>query len=190
MLNPMLDFSTIDKSWSLFLDRDGVINHEKHMDYVYNYLEFQFYPGVLNALKTLAERFGRIFIVTNQRGVERNLMTEEALLELHKEMLLDIEKNGGRIDAIYYCTSLDDAHPNRKPQPGMALLAKESHPEVDFSKSIMVGNNISDMQFGRNAGMFTAFVLTTSPDQSLPHPAIDNSFTDLPAFAEAIRNSK
>jgi D-glycero-D-manno-heptose 1,7-bisphosphate phosphatase len=182
----MLDLQKIDRSWTLFLDRDGVINHEKHMDYVYNFLEFEFYDGVREALKKLAGLFGRIIIVTNQRGVEKNLMTEESLLDLHRQMLQEIEVSGGRIDAIYYCTSLTDDHPNRKPQPGMAHLAKESFPEIDFARSIMVGNNLSDMFFGRNAGMFTVFVQTTSPDQALPHPAIDLAFTNLPSFAEAL----
>lgn len=182
----MLDLRNIDKSWTLFLDRDGVINHEKHLDYVYSYPEFRFYEGVLQALQTLSNRFGRTFIVTNQRGVEKKLMTEEALVSLHQDMIEDIQANGGRIDAIYYCTSLDDGHPNRKPQPGMAFLAKESYPDIEFSRSVMVGNNLSDMLFGRNAGMFTVFVKTTTPDQSLPHPAIDLSFDDLPSFAQAI----
>ena len=180
----MLDLKTIDKSWTLFLDRDGVINHEKHMAYVTNYLEFQFYDGVKEALKNLSNCFGRMIVVTNQRGVERMLMTEEDLLGLHKKMLADIEEAGGKIDAIFYCTSLDDAHPDRKPQPGMAYLAKESYPDIDLSKSVMIGNNLSDMQFGRNAGMYTVFVQTTSPDLPLPDPAIDMAFGTLPAFAE------
>jgi histidinol-phosphate phosphatase family protein len=180
----MLNLQKIDRSWTLFLDRDGVINHEKHMDYVYNYLEFEFYNGVTEALETLAGIFGRIIIVTNQRGVEKKLMTEESLLDLHRQMLHDIEDSGGRIDAIYYCTSLEDDHPNRKPQAGMAHLAKESFPEIDFSKSVMVGNNLSDMEFGKNAGMFTVFVQTTLPDQPLPHPAIDLAVQNLPAFAK------
>ncbi|MEO6916966.1 MAG: HAD-IIIA family hydrolase [Chitinophagaceae bacterium] len=185
----MPELPKINKSWSLFLDRDGVINHEKELDYIYNYAEFEFYPGALNALRILAEKFGRIFIVTNQRGVEKELMTESALIQLHQEMRKDIEKNGGRIDAIYYCTSLDNAHPNRKPQAGMAIAARDSFPEIDFSKSIMVGNNISDMLFGRNAGMQTVLVLTTSPDQSLPHPVVDYDFADLAAFATEIENN-
>jgi histidinol-phosphate phosphatase family protein len=167
-----------------------VINHEKHLDYVYNYMEFEFYHGVRAALKKLAALFGKIIIVTNQRGVEKKLMTEESLLDLHRQMMQDIEVSGGRIDAIFYCTSLVDDHPNRKPQPGMASLAKESFPEIDFSRSIMVGNNLSDMFFGRNAGMYTVFVQTTSPDLPLPHPAIDLSFTGLPAFADAFVESR
>ena len=179
----MFDLKKIDKSWTLFLDRDGVINVEKYMDYVYDYSEFIFTNGTLDALKKLSKVFGRIVIITNQRGVEKQLMTEDALIELHKEMIHDIELNGGRIDAIFYCTSLDNAHPNRKPQPGMALLAKESFPEIDFSKTIMVGNKLSDMNFGRNAGTYTVYVTTTDPDIELPNLAIDLVCKDLFDFA-------
>jgi histidinol-phosphate phosphatase family protein len=128
-----------------------------------------------------------LIIITNQRGVEKQLMTETALADIHKEMLREIEANGGKIDAIFYCTSLDNNHPNRKPQHGMALLAKESFPDIDFSRSVMVGNKLSDMFFGRNAGMFTIYVKTTDPDVALPHDAIDLCFDDLADFARALK---
>jgi D-glycero-D-manno-heptose 1,7-bisphosphate phosphatase len=186
----MLDLSKIDKSWTLFLDRDGVINHERHLDYVKNYIEFEFYDKVFEAIKTFNERFGRVVIVTNQRGVERELMTEEDLLDVHRQMMADIEANDGKIDAIFYCTSLSNDHPNRKPNPGMAFLAKEMFPEIDFRKSVMVGNNLSDMHFGRNAGMYTVFVQTTSPDLPLPDPAIDIACENLVSFAARLRQQK
>ncbi|MEO6001350.1 MAG: HAD-IIIA family hydrolase [Chitinophagaceae bacterium] len=184
----MLDLKKIDNSWTLFLDRDGVINEEKHMDYVYNYTEFKFYPGTLEALKKLSGIFGRLIIVTNQRGVEKKLMTEISLLELHKKMQREIEANGGKIDAIFYCTSLDDNHPNRKPQPGMAYLAKERYPEIEFSKSVIVGNKLSDMFFGRNAGLFTVYVKTTHPDIMLPNPAIDLIYDNLADFSNELQS--
>jgi len=182
----MLDLKDIDKSWTLFLDRDGVINVEKHMDYVYDYAEFRFCAGTLGALKKLSGIFGRLIIITNQRGVEKQLMTELSLLEIHKAMQQEIEENGGKIDAIFYCTSLDDNHPNRKPQAGMALLAKESFPEIEFSRSVMVGNKLSDMFFGRNAGMFTVYVKTTHPDIALPNAAIDLVYNDLADFSNSL----
>ena len=182
----MLDLKNINKSWTLFLDRDGVINVEKHMDYVYDYTEFKFWTGALEALKKLSGIFRRLIIITNQRGVEKKLMTESSLLEIHKAMQQEIEENGGKIDAIFYCTSLDDNHPNRKPQAGMALLAKESFPEIEFSRSVMVGNKLSDMFFGRNAGMFTVYVKTTHPDIMLPHPAIDLVCNDLADFSDSL----
>ena len=184
----MVELPAIDRSWTLFLDRDGVLNHEKQNDYIYNYSEFVFYPGALDALKLLASRFGRIIIVTNQRGVEKQLMTEADLLQLHEQMVAIIKEHGGRIDAIYYCTSLNNDHPDRKPQAGMALQAKKSFPEIDFRKTFMVGNNISDMEFGRNAGVKTVFVLTTSPLQELPHSKIDYHYADLAGFANAIES--
>ena len=186
----MLDIQKIDSSWTLFLDRDGVINHEKHLDYIYDYKEFVFYDGVKQALSIFASTFKYIFIATNQRGVGKGLMTEEALLNLHAQMMMDIVKAGGRIDDIYYCTSLNNDDPDRKPHPGMALKAKQKHADIDFSKSIMVGNNISDMEFGRNAGMNTVFLKTTQPDLPLPHPAIDIAYNSLLNFAEAVNNAR
>jgi len=117
-------------------------------------------------------------------------MTEADLLDVHRQMLADIEANGGKIDSIFCCTSLLDDHPNRKPNPGMAFLAKETFPEIDFSRSVMVGNNISDMQFGRNAGMFTVFVQTTNPELPLPDPAIDLACENLVSFANLLSKAK
>jgi HAD superfamily hydrolase (TIGR01662 family) len=182
----MLDLSLVDKSWTLFLDRDGVINHEKYQDYVYNYGEFVFYDGVPEAMKLLAERFGRIVITTNQKGIGKGLMTEADLQDIHYRMTQVIEAAGGRIDRIYYCTALDNNHPNRKPNPGMAWEAQQDFPDIAMNRSLIVGNNISDMEFGRNAGMHTVFVKTTHPQQPLPHPAIDLAVENLPDFAKAL----
>lgn len=182
----MLDLQAIDKTWTLFLDRDGVINLEKEGDYIYNPKEFVFYEGVPQAIRLLGQRFGETILVTNQRGVGKELMTELDLMDIHNYMLKDVEAAGGRIDAIYYCTSVDNSHPDRKPQPGMAYKAKQDFPHIDFSKSVMVGNKLSDMQFGRNAGMHTVYMQTTHPDQPLPHPAIDLAFKSLLNFAEAL----
>ena len=186
----MLDLKTIDRSWTLFLDRDGVINHEKEADYVYHYGEFVFYDGARIALKVFSEYFNRIILVTNQRGVGRGLMTEDALINIHSQMLLDIQDSGGRIDDIFYCTATDNNDPNRKPNPGMAYLAQKKFPPIDLKKSIMVGNNLSDMLFGRNAGMFTVHVRTTHPDIVLPNDLIDLSFENLYAFAKELQRIK
>lgn len=183
----MLDLGTIDAGWTLFLDRDGVINHEKYQDYVYNYEEFIFYDGVPEAMKLLADHFSRIILTTNQRGIGRGMMTEDDLAEIHRRMLADIEAAGGRIDKIYYCTAAENGHPDRKPNPGMALAAKRDFPEIDLSRSLIAGNNISDMEFGRNAGMHTVFIKTTHPDILLPNPLIDLAFKDLPEFAKALQ---
>ena len=97
-----------------------------------------------------------------------------------------IEQNGGRIDQIYFCPDLNEDSPNRKPNPGMGFKAKEEFPEVDFSKSIMIGNTLSDMQFGRNIGAHTIFLPTTRPEVPHDHENIDMVCNSLISFAQLI----
>jgi D-glycero-alpha-D-manno-heptose 1-phosphate guanylyltransferase len=179
------DLKAVDTSWTLFIDRDGVINPEKQGDYIRNRDEFRFYNGVKESLKMIAEKFGRIIVVSNQRGVGKGLMTEADLSGIHQKMMAEITAAGGRVDKIYYCTSTDTKHFERKPNPGMALKAKKDFPEIDFSRSIMIGNNSSDMLFGRNAGIYTVFLKTTKPEQVVPHPDIDLALDSLTDFAKA-----
>lgn len=183
---PPLDLKAIDNSWTLFIDRDGVINHEKKDEYILNWKEFKFYDDVKEALTTFGKKFGKVIIISNQRGVGRKLMTEDDLLNIHKNMQAAIEAAGGRIDKIYYCTSADHRHICRKPNPGMAFLPKKDFPDIDLSHSIMIGNKPSDMLFGRYAGIYTVFVKTTNPQQSFPHPDIDLAFDSLADFAKAL----
>jgi D-glycero-D-manno-heptose 1,7-bisphosphate phosphatase len=183
----MLDLRQINKDWTLFLDRDGVLNYEKPFDYIYTYEEFTFYDGVPEAVKVLTEKFARIILTSNQRGVGKGLMSEQDLLDIHKKMLQDLEAAGGKIDKIYYSIGATDDDPMRKPHPGMALQAKKDFPQIEFSKSVIVGNNLSDMDFGRSVGMFTIFLKTTHPLQALPHPSIDLAFNSLAAFAKALQ---
>jgi histidinol-phosphate phosphatase family protein len=181
----MLDLTKIDKDWTLFLDRDGVINHDKS-PYTLNAGEFEFYDGVLDAIKKFSGIFQHIFVVTNQRGVGRNLMTENDLLEIHELMTDCVNKSGGRIDKIYYCTAIDNDHPDRKPNPGMALRAMKEHPSVKKHQSIMVGNNMTDMHFGRSAGLHTVLLTTTGVKVDLPHPLVDLQYDSLAEFAAAL----
>jgi histidinol-phosphate phosphatase family protein len=176
----------IDPTWTLFLDRDGVINVEKNEDYVKNWSEFEFYPNSLLALPLLSKIFNRIVVTTNQKGVGKCLMSIPDLDNIHANMTIRIAQLGGRIDHIFYCTDLDNAAINRKPQPGMAYQAKEKFNEINFSNSIMVGNRMSDMEFGRNAGLHTIFLATTHPEVAFPDPAIDFRFKDLLEFTQAI----
>ena len=181
-----LDLKAIDKSWTLFLDRDGVINVDKDGSYIFTPDEFIFMEEVQDLFSRLTSTFGHIIIVTNQRGVGRGLMTEDSLHSIHHKMKEGLNKTGGKIDAIYYCTANDRLHPERKPNPGMAFRARADFPGIDLERSIIVGNNISDMRFGRNAGMHTVFVRTTTKNMQLPHPGIDLIFDSLADFAKAL----
>lgn len=181
-----MNLKEINKSWTLFLDRDGVINYEKKDEYVLRWDEFIFMPGVKDALKILNELFGVIVIVTNQKCIGKKLLTTEDLQLIHQNMVNEIAAAGGRIDQIYFCPDLEDDSPNRKPNHGMALQAKQDFPQIDFSKSMMVGNKLSDMQFARNAGITSVFAATTNPDTEFPHPLIDLRVNDLLDFATAL----
>ena len=177
----MSDFlKNIDPSWTLFLDRDGVINKRLVDDYIKSWDEFEFLPGVLESLAVFSKLFGRIIIITNQQGVGRGWMTEEQLKSIHEKMISDIGKAAGRIDAIYYCTDLRGEPDNcRKPSTEMFERAKSEFPEINPKKSIMVGDSRSDMEFGRNCGLFTLFI---GGENSIANVC----FSDLKSFAEAI----
>ncbi|MBK5273040.1 MAG: HAD-IIIA family hydrolase [Bacteroidia bacterium] len=181
-----LNLKAIDKRWTLFIDRDGVINHEKKDDYILNWREFEFYDGVKEAIHQFSNKFGKIIVISNQRGIGKGLMTEHDLSSIHHHMEKQIENAGGHIDKIYYCTSTDNKHPDRKPNPGMFFRAKKDFPEIDLSRSVMIGNKPSDMQAARNAGIYSIFIKTTNPTQPLPHPDIDLAFNSLIDFAKAL----
>ena len=169
----------ITPEWTLFLDRDGVINERKVDDYIKDWSEFRFLPGVLDALGTFSELFGRIFIVTNQAGIEKGVMTHQDLDAIHHSMMEYIRYHGGRIDEIYYCPYKPDLDPLcRKPNPGMALQAQKDFPEIRFDKSIMVGDSDSDIAFGNNLGMKTILV-GRKGDNSFSLP---NSIPDFKVF--------
>jgi histidinol-phosphate phosphatase family protein len=142
-----------DKSWTIFLDRDGVINEKRENDYIKNWSEFSFTYKARESLAILSTFFDKIIIVTNQRGVGKGIMTENELKLIHEKMLKSIKEKSGRIDKIYYCTDILDSSEFRKPNIGMAIKAKLDFPSIDFRSSIMIGDSESDMIFGKNVGM-------------------------------------
>lgn len=179
------DLKSIDKSWTLFIDRDGVVNEEKFQDYIHTWDEFKFYEGVKEAFKIFNKIFGHIILVTNQRGIARGLTQLEDLEEIHKNMLAEIEEAGGRIDKIYFCPEMESE--NRKPNPGMGLQAIKEFPNINLSKSIMIGNTLSDMKFGRNLGVaITIFLPTTRKDIDINDENIDMVFDDMISVAKYI----
>jgi len=152
-------FFKIDQSWTLFLDRDGVINKKRDNDYVKNIDELEFLPGALKAISILNKYFHKIFIVTNQQGIGKGLMSVKDLKVVHDKVVSSAKENGGIIDEVYFAPDLASAtNQLRKPNIGMAEKAKSGFPSVEFHKSIMVGDSISDMEFGKNAGMVNVFI--------------------------------
>lgn len=154
-----LPIPRIDKSWTLFLDRDGVINVRFPGDYVKRVDEFEFLPGAVDAIARLSKLFGRIIVVTNQQGIARGIYSHEDLGAIHSHMQSEVEKAGGKIEQVYYAhQAAAEQSPMRKPGTGMGLQAQKDFPAIDFSKSIMVGDTQSDMEFGKALGMKLIFV--------------------------------
>lgn len=160
---------------TLFLDRDGVINERLPVDYVAQWSDFQFTPKALEALAFFATRFRHIIIVTNQQGIGKGQMDEKQLAEIHQKMEAEIQKAGGRIDAVYHCPDLSSTTNNcRKPAPAMALKAQQDFPNINFSASIMVGDSVSDIEFGQNLGMYTVLITGKTDEQEKLEHALNN----------------
>ena len=151
-------------------------------DYVKSWSEFEFEEGVLEAIAKFSGVFGRIFIVTNQQGIAKELMTEDDLQSVHQQMIREIERASGRIDKIYFCPHWSkDNCACRKPRTGMALQAKADFPEIDFAKSLMVGDSPSDIEMGYKLRMKTIFI---GAENAPPHT--DWQFLNLKAWADAL----
>jgi D-glycero-D-manno-heptose 1,7-bisphosphate phosphatase len=171
----------IDNRWTLFLDRDGVLNRRIVDGYVRKWAEWEWLPGVLPAFKTLSGLFGKIVVVTNQRGIALGLYTERDLREIHLKMKIDIVAAGGQVDAVYHCPHNRDAGcACRKPAPGMILQAAQADPEIDLRKALLVGDSISDMQAAKAAGIPGIFIGKMHRD--LPSNVL-TALPDLATFA-------
>lgn len=149
----------------IFLDRDGVINEKApEHDYVKKWEEFKFLPGAIKAIKILNKNNFEIYIVTNQRGIARNMMSENDLKTIHKNMGDELSKHGARINSIYYCPHEHDERCNcRKPKPGMFFQAANTN-YIDLTKSVFIGDGETDLQAGEAANIKTYLV---SPKKSL-----------------------
>ena len=180
----------LDKTWTLFLDRDGVINLHYPYDYVKKWEEFFFLEGSLEAIQMLSKKFKRIILVTNQQGVAKQLMSQADLDFIHAQMLKEVRKFGGKLNALYAATELvaNDKNGMRKPNIGMAKKAQKDFPEIDFAKAIMVGDSATDMQFGKNAGMITVFVGDETKLQEIENMCVDIFCTSLKDFADKMES--
>ncbi|MBQ3767107.1 MAG: HAD-IIIA family hydrolase [Bacteroidales bacterium] len=150
---------------TLFLDRDGVINRWLPGDYVRTWDQFAFLPGILECLRAWAGHFKHIILVSNQRGVGKGKMTLAQLETVHGRMLDEIRKAGGRIDAIYVCTAVDESDSRRKPNTGLFKEACRDYPDIAPERSLMLGDSQYDREFARNCGM--DFVLMETADITL-----------------------
>lgn len=151
---------------AVFLDRDGTIIEDR--DYLSSTEGVILIPGAAEAIRTLSQRGYYIVMVSNQSGVARGLFSEDAVWHTNRRVLELLEQKGARIDAVYYCPHY--VHGSvaqyavecncRKPLPGMGLRAAAEH-DIDLEQSYMIGDKQADVEFARNCGMRTAFLVST-----------------------------
>ncbi len=178
-----------NNDWTLFLDRDGVLNERPGKAYVTDPDDFTWIEGSLEAVAKLSSRFKRIIVVTNQQGIAKGLMTLEQLNDIHARMLRDVNNAGGRIDKVYYADGLRHADSFiRKPGEGMFLQAKNDFPDIEATKSIMVGDTFTDMLFGHRLNMMTVFIAPKNQIARKYHHVIDYQFNNLLQFANFINS--
>lgn len=169
---------------TLFLDRDGVINVRLVDDYVKCPDDFQFTEGFLSGLAKIARLFKQIIVVTNQQGIGKGLMTIEELNKIHGLLMEKVALAGGRIDKIYFCPDLKGSGSlNRKPEVGMAMQARRDFPDINFRKSLMIGDSITDLEFGRKLKMSTVYI-DNGDLASLPDHLADYRFKSFADFSE------
>lgn len=170
---------------ALFLDRDGVLNVRTPGDYVKSPDAFIPTEHMGEAMSSLRRHFDRIFVVTNQAGIGKGLMTHEDLNSVHATMIHIAALYGGRFDRIYHCPHRSDAGcPCRKPATGMAWQALADFPDIDFETAWMVGDSLSDMQMADALGMRKVLIEgKTEETFDLSQFQVDFKFSSLWAFA-------
>ena len=175
---------------AIFLDRDGVIIENKP-EYVRRWSEVEILPGVIQALAH--PRDYKVVVVTNQSAVGRGLMTLDRAKEINKQLVTEIQRRNGQIDAVYMCPHAPEAQCGcRKPNPGMLLQAAREL-SLDLSQSWMIGDAWSDLLAGQAAGVRKVALVKTGRGnqqllQSRPASLVNYFvFNDLAAALAAIQ---
>lgn len=146
------------KQPAIFLDRDGVINHDS--GYVYKVDDFEFIDGAIEAMQQLKKAGWLLVVITNQAGIARGYFTEQDFMSLTEWMDWSLADRGVDLDGIYFCPHHKDYGNEtykqdcacRKPKPGMILDAT-AELNIDLTQSWIVGDKGSDLQAGENAGI-------------------------------------
>ena len=171
----MTAFPKIGPGWTLFLDRDGVINERIFNNYVLEWGAFHFTEGLLANAAQIGAAFEHIVVVTNQQCIAKGLLREQALNDIHQNMCNELQSAGMHIDIVLAATEFKNGQAQRrKPNTRMAFEAQEAFPNIDFQKSIMVGDTNTDILFGKKLGMYTVLVASIekvkeTPDLTIAH---------------------
>lgn len=157
---------------TIFLDRDGVVNKKMPEGrYVRSWNEFHLLPGVPEAIAQLNRKGLRTIVVSNQRGVALGLYTVQDVISIHSMLQHKLNEFGARIDGFYFCPHDRHACNCRKPLPSLFIKAAEDFKDISADSSVMIGDSLSDMQFGCNLGMQTVYIENNSDSRKMDTPA-------------------
>ena len=182
------------KQKAIFLDRDGVLNEDRHL--IHTPEDLVLYPHTADAVKAINQSDYLSVVVTNQSVVARNLCTIAELEYIHKKLDTELGEQGAKLDELYYCPYHPDKgypeenpaykmeHPWRKPSPGMLLQAAEDF-NIDLSQSYMIGDRETDIMAGKAAGC-TTIAVRTGHGYKKAQTAPDYIFDDVLAAANFI----
>ncbi len=170
------------ESWTLFLDRDGIINYQKTEGYISHVNEFKLIPDVIETLEQITPFFKRIFIITNQQGVGKGITKIENLLEIHRLLFNVFKDKGIKIHGIFFCPHLKGTCLCRKPSYGMITRLVHIFPDVEPRKSVFIGDDIKDVLLAIRIGSYPIFIGDRSPLPGVP------AFTSLRSAKDYIIN--
>lgn len=146
---------------ALFLDRDGVVNVDG--GYVHRRDDFQLVPGILELCRKAGEKGYLVIVVTNQSGIGRGMFTEEDFTRLTDYMKGMFSAAGAEIADVFHCPSVNDGHPDRKPNPGLFLKAAAAH-GLDMAACVSVGDRERDIQAALSAGVGRNFLFSSGDE--------------------------
>ena len=144
---------------TVFLDRDGILNEKMpEGQYVTRWEDFHVLPGVPEALRKLKDAGLRVVVVSNQRGIARGFFLASDLDGIHNAFERLLGRAGAHIDAFFVCPHDHGQCNCRKPLPGLFEQAVAKFPDITAATSVMIGDSLSDIEFGRNLGMKTIYI--------------------------------
>lgn len=154
---------------ALFLDRDGVVNHE--IGYLHRPEDVRWVEGIVPLCRTAMEMGYKLVVVTNQSGIARGYYTMEQYETLTAWMRAELARENVFFDAVYCCPYHPEGvvqefrreHEDRKPSPGMLRRAAREL-DIDLAQSILVGDRCSDIAAANTAGLRQAFLLAGTED--------------------------
>jgi D-glycero-D-manno-heptose 1,7-bisphosphate phosphatase len=173
---------------TVFLDRDGVLNEKMPEGrYVTGWHEFHLLPGVPEAIARLNRAGLRVVVVSNQRGIALGLYTAADVENMHASLQNLLKTRGAHIDAFYFCPHDKQECNCRKPLPGLFEQAAAQFPDLAAETSVMIGDSLSDIEFGHRLGMKTVFI-EAAPGRQKPGAHIGAEMADLrcPSLPQAV----